>query len=220
MDNMAVIHNSFNSQEKILHSTEKLNYFINGGKTLIVTELDLTNRCNNKCPQCIGVNQGDDELTYDEIKSIIYDLKSLGNEGIIISGGGEPLLHKDFIKTLYLIRQHGMKIGVNSNGLALTEESAKAIAETCEYFRVSLDAGTPSMYRYTHGMNEDCFKKVVSNLHLMSSVIKSLQSQISFSTGFLTNLQTIDDMEAFIQISKKLVSEQHSFAPFKVIQLI
>ena len=212
---MVTIYNGFNSQEKILHNTEKLNYFFNGSKTLIVTEFDLTNRCNNKCPQCIGTNQGDDELTYDEIKSIICDLKALGNEGIIISGGGEPLLHNKFIQTLYFIRQQGMKIGVNSNGLALTEEIAIAIAETCEYFRISLDAGTSSIYHYTHGMNEDCFKKVVANLHLMASVKENLKSNISFSTGFLTNLQTIDDMEAFIQVSKNAGVGAAQFRPFQ-----
>ena len=42
--------NNFNADEKIMQYMDKLDYFFNGHKTLIVTELDLTNRCNNRCP--------------------------------------------------------------------------------------------------------------------------------------------------------------------------
>jgi MoaA/NifB/PqqE/SkfB family radical SAM enzyme len=212
---MPATHNSFNSQEKILQYPEKLNSFFNGNKTLIVTEFDLTNRCNNRCPQCIGSNRGGEELTWEEIQRIVADLKTLGNQGFILSGGGEPLLHKDFIRTLHLIRRSGMKAGVNSNGLALTEESAAAIAENCEYFRISLDAGTPEVYKYTHDMGEEAFYKVLDNMRLMSEVKARLESNISFVTGFLTNAQTVHDMEAFVKVSKECGAGAAQFRPFQ-----
>ena len=212
---MPAIHNSFNAQEKILHYPEKLNSFFNGNKTLIVTEFDLTNRCNNRCPQCIGSKEGGDELTWEEIQQIVADLRALGNQGFILSGGGEPLIHKDFIKTLNLIRRSGMKAGVNSNGLALTEEIATAIADNCEYFRISLDAGTPEVYKYTHGMDEADFNKVLDNMRLMADVKKKLGSGISFVTGFLTNAQTVHDMEAFVKVSKECGVGVAQFRPFQ-----
>ena len=46
--------NNFNSDEKILRYTGKIDYFFNSHKTLIVTELDLTNKCNHRCPGCCG----------------------------------------------------------------------------------------------------------------------------------------------------------------------
>lgn len=194
---------------------DKLNNFLNGDKTLIVTELDLTNRCNNLCPQCIGTNQGNDQLTWQEIEQIIADLHKLGNQGIILSGGGEPLLHKDFEKTLYLIRRHGMKVGVNSNGLALTEAIATAIAENCEYFRISLDAGTPEMYLYTHGMNEKIFFEVLDNIKLMSEIKTKVNPLLSFSSGFLTSTQTLCDMEMFLRVSKECGVDAAQFRPFQ-----
>ena len=212
---MPVTYNSFNSQEKILHNMEKLNNFFNGGKTLIVTELDLTNRCNNRCPQCIGTKQGDDELTWDEIQRIISDLRALGNQGIILSGGGEPLLHERFMGTLDLIRRSGMKVGLNSNGLALTEEIAAAIAKNCEYFRISLDAGTPEVYRHTHGMGEEAFNKTVSNIRLMADARERVNPALSFVTGFLTNAQTVKDMESFVRISKDNGAGAAQFRPFQ-----
>ena len=74
---MPVTHNSFNPGEKILSYPEKLNSFFNGDKTLIVTEFDLTNRCNNQCPLCIGGKQGGSELSWEEIQRIVADLPIL-----------------------------------------------------------------------------------------------------------------------------------------------
>ncbi len=208
------VFNGFNSSSKILHYTDKLNNFLNCDKTLIVTELDLTNKCNNKCPACVGMNENGEELTWDEICMIARDLKALGNQGVIISGGGEPLMHKDFIRTLELLKNNGMQLGLNSNGLALTEEMAEAIAKYCTYFRISLDAGTPEMYKQTHGMEPRAFEKVVSNIKLMADVKKRTGSEVSFTVGFLTGETTICDMEAFIKLAKENGAGAGQFRPF------
>lgn len=208
------VFNGFNSSEKILHHIDKLNNFFNAGNTLVVTEFDLTNKCNNNCPACVGVKENGSELTWDEIKMIVSGLRNLGNRGVIVSGGGEPLLHPKFIDTLELIKESGMEIGLNSNGLALDREKALAIAKYCTYFRISLDAGTPEMYKKTHGMNEKCFNKVVENIKLMSDVKKETGSAVSFTVGFLTGAETLCDMEEFVRICKENGAGAAQFRPF------
>jgi MoaA/NifB/PqqE/SkfB family radical SAM enzyme len=206
--------NNFKSHDKILHYPDKLNLFVNAGKTLIVTELDPTNRCNNKCPLCTGVNGIQAELTFDEINEIVRSLKALGNQGVIISGGGEPLIHPDIIALIKLICENEMKVGLNSNGLALTPEIAETIAQNCEYFRISLDAGTASTYKLTHGMEEPDFIQVIENIKIMAQVKKKSKSTLSFVVGFLTNQQTIHDMEGFILLCKECGVDAAQFRPF------
>lgn len=208
------VFNGFNSSEKILHHIDKLDNFFNAGKTLVVTEFDLTNKCNNNCPACVGVKENGSELTWDEIKMIVHDLKELGNRGVIVSGGGEPLLHPKFVETLELLKNSGMEIGLNSNGLALDREKALAIAKYCTYFRISLDAGTPEMYKKTHGMPEKCFEKVIENIKLMADVKKETDSAVSFTVGFLTSEMTRCDMEAFVKICKENGAGAAQFRPF------
>lgn len=208
------VFNSFNSSEKILHHIDKLDHFFNGGKTLIVTEFDLTNKCNNNCPLCVGVKENGSQLTWDEIVMIVKGLKNLGNRGVIVSGGGEPLLHPDFIRTLELIKNAGMEIGLNSNGLALTREKCEAIAKYCTYFRISLDAGTPEMYLKTHGMNAKAFEKVCENMKMMAEVKRETGSAVSFTAGFLTGAGTVKDMEAFVALCKECGVGAAQFRPF------
>ncbi len=208
------VFNGFNSSEKILHHIDKVHNFMFADQTLVVTELDLTNRCNNNCPACVGVKENGAQLTWEEIQMIVKGLKNLGNRGIIVSGGGEPLLHPDFIRTLDLIKRSGMEIGLNSNGLALDREKAEAIAEYCTYFRISLDAGSPEMYKQTHGMPAESFYKILDNIKLMAEVKAQKNSPVSFTTGFLTGAETIQDMEAFVRISKENGAGAAQFRPF------
>ncbi len=207
--------NNFNSHEKILKYTDKLNSFFHVHQTLIVTELDLTNQCNNRCPRCIGRRYQNFALSRDEIEQISNGLKNLDNRGVILSGGGDPLLHPDFVEAVKLLRQNGMRIGVNSNGLALTECQALTIAEYCDYFRISLDAGTPELYQNIHGMDPKYFEKVIRNIKMMCQIKNHTGSRLSFGTGFLTDKSTVDDMEVFVLLSKECGVDFAQFRPFQ-----
>ena len=94
---MVQIVNNFNADEKIMKYLDKLAYFFNGHKTLIVTELDLTNRCNNKCPGCCGVNGNGKELSRHQVDLVIKSIANIGGQGVILSGGGEPLISPQFV---------------------------------------------------------------------------------------------------------------------------
>ena len=98
--------NHFNADEKILHYSDKINYFINSHRTLIVTELDLTNKCNHRCPGCCGHNENNQELSKEQIAKIAEGLKVLGNQGVILSGGGEPTISPNFEYAILEINGH------------------------------------------------------------------------------------------------------------------
>ena len=103
---MNTVINNFNANEKIMRYLDKLDYFFNGHKTLIVTELDLTNRCNNKCPGCCGVNGNGAELSRHQIDLIVSSLTDMGNKGVILSGGGEPLISPYFTYAVKELRRN------------------------------------------------------------------------------------------------------------------
>ena len=207
--------NKFNAFEKIFKYSDKQDYFFNKHKTLISVELDLTNLCNNNCPLCTGAKNKKVSLTFEQIKRLTDELADIFEaKSIIISGGGEPLLHPDFIKILYYIKNKGLKIGLNSNGLSLDEAKAKAIIECCEYFRISLDAGTKEMYKKTHGVEEKSFLKVIENIKMFSRLKKELKGDIAFGTGFLTNEMTKPDILNFYKLSKECGVDFAQLRPF------
>lgn len=206
--------NNFNSNEKILRYLDKLDYFFNGHKTLIVTEFDLTNRCNNNCPGCCGVRENGAELSREQIDLIVRSLRDIGNQGVILSGGGEPLISPHFSYAVKELRKNGMKLGLNSNGLGLTEELAELIADNCTYFRISLDAASPELYKKTHGMSPAAFQKTVDNIRMFAQVKKARGSQTSYGVGFLTSRDTAGEMEAFVRLARDCGVDFAQFRPF------
>jgi len=208
------MHNNFNADEKILRYHDKLDYFFNGHKTLVIAELDLTNKCNNACPMCTGVKENGAELNKTQIDKIINSLAEIDCKGVILSGGGEPLISPYFLYALEQLRLRGMKIGLNSNGLALDKEKAEAILKHCEYFRISLDAASPEMYKKTHGMPQEIFEKVVENCTSFASQKKKINSIMSFGIGFLTSRDTITELEDFVILCKKTGADFAQFRPF------
>lgn len=206
--------NNFNANEKILKYPNKLDYFFKGHQTLIVTELDLTNKCNHRCPGCCGVNENQAELSKEQVTQIIENLAEADNQGVILSGGGEPLLSPHFAYAVHLIRRNGMRVGLNSNGGILSEAQATVIAENCDYFRISLDAGSPEVFRLTHGMSGDSFQKTIENIKLFQKVRRELKSKTSFGVGFLTSRETACDMEAFVQLMSDCQVDFAQFRPF------
>ena len=208
------MHNNFNADEKILRYNDKLDYFFNGHKTLVIAELDLTNKCNNTCPGCTGTNENRAELNKAQIDRIIDSLAEIDCKGVILSGGGEPLISPHFVYSVEQLRLRGIKIGLNSNGVALDKEKIDVILKYCEYFRVSLDAASPEMYKKTHGMSKDFFEKVVKNCTDFANRKQKINANMSFGIGFLTSGDTIKELEDFVILCKKTGADFAQFRPF------
>ncbi|RDU64779.1 radical SAM protein [Helicobacter sp. MIT 14-3879] len=206
--------NQFNSSEKILHYTNKIDYFINSYKTLIVTELDLTNKCNHRCPGCCGNNENNAELSKEQVEYVVENLREMDNKGVILSGGGEPTISPHFEYAVKLLKNAGMNIGLNSHGMNLNDDKCNLIANNLEYFRISLDAGSPEMYFKIHGMKPHHFKQTLDNIEKFANIKQKLNSKTSFGVGFLTSSITQEDMESFVKLVKERRADFAQFRPF------
>lgn len=67
-------------------------------------------------------------LTLNEYNELFKKLKKMGTEQICISGG-EPLIYKDIVELVSLIRENGLKASLNTNGWLLTIEKFKELVE-------------------------------------------------------------------------------------------
>jgi wyosine [tRNA(Phe)-imidazoG37] synthetase (radical SAM superfamily) len=119
----------------------------------ISINLDLTSACNFSCPYCVDsrlINAGK-SLTVEEVKKTIETLHSHGLRSVILIGGGEPTLHKDFEEIVRTLKSKGLQIGIVTNGSRL--EKVEAIADQLEkkdWIRISVDAGQEGTFRELH----------------------------------------------------------------------
>ena len=79
-----------------------------------------TNRCNLKCEFCSCGNRDQaKEMPIEEVKILVSRLSHLGTQAVTITGGGEPLMHRNFDDVISEFFYKGMEIGLVSNGKLL-----------------------------------------------------------------------------------------------------
>jgi MoaA/NifB/PqqE/SkfB family radical SAM enzyme len=115
--------------------------------------LDLTSACNFSCPFCVDskLTNAGKSLTLEGVKKTIDTLHSHGLLSVILIGGGEPTLHKDFGKIVRYIKSKQLQIGIVTNGSRL--EKIEAIVDALkekDWIRISIDAAGEEVFHDLH----------------------------------------------------------------------
>lgn len=79
--------------------------------------IEITRACNMTCLHCASAagRVRPNELKTDQMLHLIDDLKAMGVEDVVFSGG-EPLVRKDWPVLAERVRSHDMSLGMVSNG--------------------------------------------------------------------------------------------------------
>jgi len=90
--------------------------------------LRVTENCNSRCKTCFAwKNKSIHELTTEEIKDALKQLRDVGVELVWLSGG-EPLIRNDIGKLVKECKLLGFKqVFVQTNGLLLQEKANELI---------------------------------------------------------------------------------------------
>ncbi|MEM3730267.1 MAG: radical SAM protein [Candidatus Bathyarchaeia archaeon] len=154
--------------------------------------IDVTNRCNLKCPVCFANAAAAGyvyEPTKEEIRGMLENLRK--NDPVPATAlqfsGGEPTIRNDLFELIRMAKELGFRhVEVNTNGLRL--------AQSVEYCRGLKDAGmstvylqfdglTPEVYRFTRGIDlleikmkaiENCRKAGIESIVLVVTLVKGV----------------------------------------------
>ncbi|MBU1203597.1 MAG: radical SAM protein [Nanoarchaeota archaeon] len=212
--------NSIFTGDKILKHLERVAEWQKTGDAKPINwTLSLTNRCNGNCPNCYGWVGPDGKkdmstIPFKKVKDIINQIAKLGGRAILVTGGGEPTLHPECMKIIKYIKSKGMDVSLATNGLLLHKLDLKTLLDNATWCRISLDAGTPEMYKKTHGLSEDKFNQVIENIRLLTKKKKELGSRCTVGVGYLTGEETLRGMEDYARLSSQLEVDYATFRPF------
>ncbi len=109
--------------------------------------LYLTEKCNLNCKYCFEGTKGENELTFEDVKTIMDREVELGSKNCILTlFGGEPLLKKDLIfdivsyaKKLEKENKIRFKYSITTNGTLIDEAFLKLAKENDFLIGYSLD---------------------------------------------------------------------------------
>jgi len=147
--------------------------------------LDLTSACNFSCPHCVDskiINTGE-LLRLDDVKHTIDVLRSHGLLSVILLGGGEPTLHRNFEEIVRYIKNRGLELGIVTNGSRL--EKVIRITELLgekDWIRISIDAAREDTFYSLHRPKNHVTLKHILN---KARVIKEVNSLVSLGYSFV-----------------------------------
>ncbi|WNC68353.1 heme d1 biosynthesis radical SAM protein NirJ [Thalassotalea nanhaiensis] len=103
---------------------------------------NLIRRCNLQCKHCYSTSldiEFKDELSTEQIKATIDDLK-VAQVPVLILSGGEPLLRPDIYEITAYAKAKGFYVALSTNGTLINEENIEKIkAADYQYVGISID---------------------------------------------------------------------------------
>jgi len=204
------------SNYKLLKHPERLKLWKEGKFMPILVDLELTNKCNHKCPLCVGsLNKDNAMIPLEKAKQIIFQLKEAGVKAIGLGGSkGDPTCHPHLAEIISEIKSYNIDVGVNTNGYEISQQLAESIIDCCTWVRISMDADSPEIYKKTHGMDESAFNQMLNNLRTLVALRKEKKSKIAIGVSYLIGPHTISGMFNASRIAKEIGVDYIRFRPF------
>jgi MoaA/NifB/PqqE/SkfB family radical SAM enzyme len=155
-----------------------------GDDGLAIVELDPTTFCDLACPTCVSQGVlGKGRFTREQLFVIADDLANLGVVGIILIGGGEPLMHPATVELLGHLTESGLAVGLVTNGTRLVDHAVvQQVAKHCSWVRVSVDAATRETYESLRPAlgGRNAFDDVLDGLRSLNEQRKTCSAGFSF----------------------------------------
>ena len=148
-------------------------------------EIDLTYRCNNNCLHCWLIesqssNLINSELSFDEIRKIVLEARSMGCRTWCISGG-EPMLRPDFADLFDFITSKSKRYTLNSNGTLITPKIANLMKRVGSKM-IALYGATPETHDF-----------ITQNPGSFESTIRGISYLKEANAGFIVQLIIMKD---------------------------
>lgn len=175
------------------------------GKSIVPVhvQLILSDLCNQNCHFCAYRMEGGFTSKYfggnpvrfiptAKALEILEDCREVGVKAIQFTGGGEPTVHKDWVRIIEYAQGLGLETALVTNGVRLKDHP---ILEKLTWVRVSLDAGTPETYQKVR--DSTVWPQVMRNLEGLGRLKGPL-----VGVGFVITLENYHELPKACQIAK------------------
>jgi len=110
----------------------------------LMCDVGIMGHCDNKCKFCYQGHKSEKNMSLEDFKTIIDQVKHHTNQ-VALGGRGDPNLHENFKEILEYARSNGVVPNYTTSGIGLTYDQLEA-SELCGAVAVS-DYGSDFTYR-------------------------------------------------------------------------
>lgn len=154
--------------------------------------LSVTNRCNLNCTYCGIYKRNQNELSKEQIFSLIDELSEMGNQRLGF-WGGEPLLRNDIGELINYAKEKGIFTTLISNGHLVTQKINEL--KNLELLFLSLDGSEK---------NHDASKGKGSYEKVINAIKTSISNNIPVWTITVINKNNLNDIGFVLDLARKM----------------
>ena len=161
--------------------------------------LNLTKRCNLRCSHCYldattRAGGGADELSTDEVYTLLEQMAVVNKHSIVVVTGGEPLTRPDIRLIARKAVSLGFMVVFGTNGMLIDDRLAKELADIGVMgMGISVDSIEPDKHNAFRGL-PGAWERTMEGIEACKR--NGLQFQIHFSVSPM-NYRELPEMVAF-----------------------
>jgi mycofactocin biosynthetic radical S-adenosylmethionine protein MftC len=172
----------------------------------LAVHLEVVAACNLKCSHCFAgtLPRHDAPLTMQELDRLFATLASMGSFRLGLTGG-EPTLRHDLFEIIDLATSHGLHPCLTTNGLTLTEETAREFGKRpMVWLNVSLDGATAETNDRVRGAGT--FDRVMDRLQVLAQ-------HTTFTLAFTIMRSNVHEIRACAALAERVGAGTAVFRP-------
>lgn len=164
---------------------------------------NVTKKCNLYCKHCYRESSPDEkvdnELTTEEGKKLLRDMKK-ANLGTIVFSGGEPLLRPDIFQLIKYACSLGIMPLMGSNGTLITPEVASRLKSSgLKAIAISIDSLNEKTHDEFRGKNGSLKKA-------MTGIKNAIDAGLRVQVNTTITKYNLDDIDEVMEYAKKVGS--------------
>jgi radical SAM protein with 4Fe4S-binding SPASM domain len=195
---------------------DKANLWKSKSPLLNRMDVELTERCNNNCSHCfinLPANHRcrEEELSFQEIKSILKEAARLGCMSVRFTGG-EPLLREDFQEIYLFARSLGLRVLIFTNATLITPKFVEILSRV---------PPLETMEVTVYGMTKESYEAVTRNPGSFEAAFEGMRLLLEHRVPFVVkgavlpwNKQDMEEFEAWAASTIPSMDKTPSYALF------
>lgn len=177
--------------------------------------IDVSRKCNLQCPSCFRSAPINKDTTWPEIdfqifEKIARDLFPTACR-VILSGGGESLIHKDFNLMLELCLMYKVRPILYTNATTMNNKTVTLLARVGTYLGISIDGATKETFEKLRFPFK--WGKMIQALYLIKKIREENNNEDFYPYfGVVIQKDNLNELSLFIDMAKEFGFELIKFS--------
>lgn len=161
------------------HSRRKIEAWNNVPPKILIEPTSFCNASCSTCPQ-VYLTRPRGIMDMELYKSIVSQVSNMGIETITLTGFGEPLLDKTFIKKVGVARDFNVNVFFFTNAILLSERLSRGLLQFPNLLQINLSVGGSNFEEYCQERmysNKKVNRKAMSNIKYLCNLKRKIPSR-------------------------------------------